>query len=346
MSRLKPQNSLQTQAKKNGLIFIRQALPGVAVSVVVGFAALFLSQHYGAPAMLFALLLGIALSFIYHETRCKIGIDFTAVHVLRIGVALLGLRIAFDDLIMMGWSTALLLMVAVVSTIMFGILLSKALGFSKRFGLLTGGAVGICGASAAMAISAVLPNTKDKDRDTLLTIIGVTTLSTATMVIYPIFATYIGFDERQTSIFLGATIHDVAQVVGAGYSVSEQTGDLATLIKLVRVAYLMPVVLCILLVLKMNISRNKTSGKAPGFPGFLIAFVCLMALNSLIEIPELVTVVTTDFSRFALVVAIAAIGMKSNLAQVSELGFKPVILLVAQTLWIAGMVTLSIYYIL
>jgi uncharacterized integral membrane protein (TIGR00698 family) len=224
-----------------------------------------------------------------------------------------------------------------------GVLLAKIMGLDKRFGMLTGGSVGICGASAAMAIAAVMPDTKNKDRDTLLTIIGVTTLSTIAMVAYPIIAGMIGLDDKQTSIFLGGTIHDVAQVVGAGYSVSEQTGDLATLTKLVRVAYLMPVVLCILLVLKRKRDHSDTS-KPPGFPAFLIAFVVLMTINSFISLPQLITVTAAEVSRFALVVAIAAIGMKSNLAQIANVGMKPIILLISETLWIAAVILAGIYF--
>ncbi|MBU3003752.1 YeiH family protein [Paraglaciecola arctica] len=323
---------------------IQTKLPGILISVIVGLAALFLSEHYGAPAMLFALLLGIAMSFLYEGTKCKEGIEFTACHILRIGVGLLGLRIAFGDLVALGWKTALLLVVAIVSTIGLGMLLAKALGLKKRFGVLTGGAVGICGASAAMAIAAVLPDNKDKDRDTLLTIVGVTALSTIAMVMYPIVAGLFNLDPTETSIFLGGTIHDVAQVVGAGYSVSEQTGDLATLTKLVRVALLMPVVVCILLVLRMNLDKT-SDAKAPGIPAFLIAFVVLMTINSLFDLPEVVTQSATDLSRFALVISIAAIGMKSNLKQLLEVGFKPILLLVCETMWIAALILLSLPYV-
>lgn len=323
---------------------IKTKLPGILISVIVGLAALFLSEHYGAPAMLFALLLGIAMSFLYEGTKCKEGIEFTACHILRIGVGLLGLRIAFGDLAALGWKTALLLVVAIVSTIGLGMLLAKSLGLKKRFGVLTGGAVGICGASAAMAIAAVLPDSKDKDRDTLLTIVGVTALSTIAMVMYPIVAGLFNLDPTETSIFLGGTIHDVAQVVGAGYSVSEQTGDLATLTKLVRVALLMPVVVCILLVLRMNLDKT-SDAKAPGIPAFLIAFVVLMTMNSLFDLPEVVTQSATDLSRFALVISIAAIGMKSNLKQLLEVGFKPILLLVCETMWIAALILLSLPYV-
>ncbi|XOV78522.1 MAG: YeiH family protein [Aestuariibacter sp.] len=321
----------------------RELWPGIFVSIITGLAALFLSEHYGAPAMLFALLLGIALSFLYQDTKCKAGIEFTACHVLRIGVALLGLRIAFDDLVSLGWQTALFLIVAVTTTIIFGIFLARILGLDKRFGALTGGSVGICGASAAMAISAVLPNNQHRERDTLLTIIGVTSLSTIAMVAYPILAGYLELTETETSVFLGGTIHDVAQVVGAGYSVSDQTGDLSVLTKLVRVSFLMPVVLCFLLVLKLNTDKQTEQGKAPGLPGFLIAFIALMVLNSFINVPEIVTTSATEVSRFALVVAITAIGMKSNLAQLTQVGLKPILLMVAETVWIAIFILLCLF---
>ena len=284
------------------------------------------------------------MSFLYDDTKCKIGVDFTARHILRLGVALLGLRIAFGDLTAMGWKTGVLLVIAVASTILVGMLLAKAFGLQKRFGLLTGGSVGICGASAAMAISAVLPQSKENDRDTLLTIVGVTSLSTIAMVVYPIVAAYLQLDETQTSLFLGATIHDVAQVVGAGYSVSEQTGDLATLTKLVRVAFLMPVVMCILLALRLNFDGNQT-GKTPGVPSFLIAFAVLMTINSIVDLPQVITDSATDISRFALVISIAAIGMKSNLGQMLTVGIKPILLLVIETLWIAGLVLLCLPYV-
>ena len=325
----------------------QQFLPGVLVATIVGLAALFLSEHYGAPAMLFALLLGIALSFLYEETKCKAGIAFAGSHVLKIGVALLGMRIAYGDLVSLGWKTATLLLLAIGSTILVGVLLAKLLGLQKRFGVLTGGAVGICGASAAIAIAAVLPESRHKERDTLVTIVVVTSLSTIAMVLYPIIANLLNLDATSTSIFLGGTIHDVAQVVGAGYSVSMQTGDLATLTKLVRVAFLMPVVLCIVLVVRLKFTSAASSGshvKTTGFPLFLIAFVVLMIINSVFQVPAGVTAAATSTSSFALVVSIAAIGMKSNLRQLLDVGIKPIVLLLLETIWIVGVILLALPY--
>ena len=135
--------------------------------------------------------------------------------------------------------------------------------------------------------------------------------------------------------------------MGAGYSVSMQTGDLATLTKLVRVAFLMPVVLCIVLVVRMKFTSAASSSshaKAPGFPLFLIAFVVLMIINSVFQIPAGVTAAATSISSFALVVSIAAIGMKSNLKQLLDVGIKPIVLLLLETIWIVGVILLALPY--
>lgn len=320
--------------------------PGLGIATITGMAALFLSEHYNAPAMLFALLLGMAVSFLYqNDTPCACGIDFTASTLLRAGVVLLGLRIALGDLAVLGWQTALMLAGAIFTTIVLGVGLAKILGLQKRFGALTGGSVAICGASAALAISTILPKGENHERDTLLTVIGVTAMSTIAMVLYPIIAGQIGMTDTEAGIFLGGTIHDVAQVVGAGYSVSESAGDIATLTKLVRVAMLMPVVLIMMLVIKRFYKTNTQAegGEVPKMPLFLIGFIALMLLNSFITLPEFVIEAGTQVSRFFLVVSITAIGMKSNLGKLAEVGVLPIVMIVVETLWIALLILGFLY---
>ena len=96
------------------------------------------------------------------------------------------------------------------------------MGFQSLFGLLSGGATAICGASAALALAAALPAHPLKERATLFTVVGVSALSTLAMIVYPMIAHALGLDSRAAGVFLGATIHDVAQVVGAGYSMSQR----------------------------------------------------------------------------------------------------------------------------
>lgn len=312
--------------------------PGLGIATITGMAALFLSEHYNAPAMLFALLLGMAVSFLYqNDTPCACGIDFTASTLLRAGVVLLGLRIALGDLAVLGWQTALMLAFAIFTTIFLGVFLAKSLGLQKRFGALTGGSVAICGASAALAISTILPKGKNHERDTLLTVIGVTAMSTIAMILYPILSAQLGMNDTEAGIFLGGTIHDVAQVVGAGYSVSDSAGDMATLTKLVRVAMLMPVVLIMMLVIKRFYKADAKAGEGdiPKMPMFLVGFILLMLLNSFVSLPTVVVETGTQVSRFFLVVSITAIGMKSNLGKLAEVGVLPIVMIITETLWIA-----------
>jgi uncharacterized integral membrane protein (TIGR00698 family) len=317
--------------------------PGVLSAAVVAIAALFLSQHYGASAMLFALLLGMAMNFLGQEGKCVAGIQFAASTILRIAVALLGLRITFAEISALGIATALMVITAVVLTIIFGRFFVRFTHAESHFGVLTGGAVAICGASAALAIAAVLPRGPDHERDTTFTVIGVTALSTIAMVIYPIIGSAMGFTQYQAGIFLGATIHDVAQVVGAGYSVGKEAGDTATIVKLLRVAMLLPVILVLSIMwrgAKMNAGTDaKTAAtRPPLLPWFAVAFGILVALNSFVAMPKALLDVAGDVSRFALVVAIAAIGMRTSLKELTVLGFKPVLLMVAETLFLGGII--------
>jgi uncharacterized integral membrane protein (TIGR00698 family) len=267
---------------------------------------------------------------------CKCGIDFTASTLLRAGVVLLGLRIALGDLVVLGWQTAAMLAFAIFSTIVLGVVMAKSVGMQKRFGALTGGSVAICGASAALAISTILPAGKNHERDTLLTVIGVTAMSTIAMIVYPIIAGQLNMNDTEAGIFLGGTIHDVAQVVGAGYSVSEDAGDMATLTKLVRVAMLLPVVMIMMVIVKRaHSSVQDLDGEMPKLPVFLVGFVALMLLNSFVTLPEVVIDSGSQISRFFLVVSITAIGMKSNLGKLAEVGMLPIVLIVTETLWIA-----------
>lgn len=321
-----------------------QALgPGVAMSVIVGAAAGFLADHYKAPVMLFALLLGMAVNFLSSDGKCKPGIEFTAREVLRFGVALLGLRITFAQMAALGWQPVLLVVALVVVTIFVSVWSARKLGFLPLFGMLTGGATAICGASAALALSAALPAHARKEQATTFTVIGVSALSTVAMILYPMIVQWAGLDARQAGIFLGGTIHDVAQVVGAGYSISQEAGDTATVVKLMRVAMLLPVIVSAALITRMQ--GNAGDGpRPPLLPWFAVAFLALAGVASLDVLPKAVTSFGNDASRACLVVAISALGMKTHLKELVTVGFKPVALMLGETAFLAGFVLLCLNF--
>ncbi|WP_245660963.1 YeiH family protein [Polaromonas jejuensis] len=318
-----------------------QLSPGLVISAIVAVAAMFLAKHYGAPVMLFALLLGMAVNFLSQEGRCKPGIEFTARQVLRWGVALLGLKITAAQVQAMGWQPVVMVVVAVVVTIAFGIVMARVMGFRPFFGLLTGGAVGICGASAALAISAAFPQHPQRERATLFTVIGVSTLSTLAMVMYPMVVRLLGLDALNAGFFLGGTIHDVAQVVGAGYSMGSETGDAATVVKLMRVAMLVPVIAFAAWMTHRQQAQQASAEGSPKpqrpslLPWFVVMFVVMMVINSLGVLPKFVVSAGNEVSQGFLVASMAAIGMKTHLKDVLSVGWRPVVLMVLETMFLA-----------
>jgi len=307
----------------------RRIAPGLFLSLVIALAATFVSEHYGAPVMLIALLIGIAFHFLHEEGPSAPGVDFAASTLLRLGVGLLGIRITFDQIAQQGIGPLLLVLICVPATIACGLLLARAAGKDWGFGMVAGGAVAICGASAALAIAAVLPTRPGHEKDTLFTVIAVTGLSTLAMILYPVLFAGLGFDDHEIGIMLGATIHDVAQVVGAGYAVSDEAGDIATFVKLLRVA-LLPVVILVL-ILTM---RNRQDGARATLPWFVVLFAVLAVVGNLGVIPAPVAEGLSELSRWLLVVAISALGVKTSLKQMFALGYGHFAVVVGATVFL------------
>ncbi|MGG7645803.1 YeiH family protein [Rhodovulum sp. YNF3179] len=318
-------------------------VPGLLVSALIAISSRFISDHYGAPAMLMALLFGIALNFLSETERCDPGIGFSARTVLRTGVALLGVQISFEMLGELGVSAAVLVVGSLLATIGFGLAVARLFGFRYRFAFLSAGAVAICGASAAIAIAAILPKDERSEERLVFTVVGVTVLSTAAMILYPLVVSGFGFDDRLAGIYLGATIHDVAQVVGAGFSVSDATGETATLVKLLRVAMLAPVVVLGLLVLRVAGPAGAPGERTgPILPVFLLGFIACSALASTGLLPAGVIAAVAAASRWMLLMAIAAVGLRTRPAEILRVGPAAIGLLVAETLFLAVIVALGL----
>jgi uncharacterized integral membrane protein (TIGR00698 family) len=315
---------------------LRASMPGLLLSATIALAVRFVSDQLGGPAMLYALLFGMAFNFLTEDERFALGIQFASRNILRIGVALLGLRITTTEVMDLGWSVVGLVVAGVVATILVGGLVGRAFGLKGDQSVLSAGAVAICGASAALAISSVLPTHKDHERNTIMTVAGVTALSTVAMVVYPVFVSYLNYDNTTAGIFLGATIHDVAQVVGAGYIISDETGEISTLVKLIRVACLVPVVITISLI--THRSRAESPDKRPLLPWFLVAFVVLVIVNSMGWVPASVNSALTPVSSWCLLTAVAALGVKTSLKALADVGPAPIGVMVLQTLLLAALV--------
>ena len=304
---------------------------GLMLAAMVGAAAGFLSQSYGAPVMLLALLIGMALHGVADQSDCARGLGFASRTLLRWGVALMGLRLDIQDVSVLGWVPVIAVAGLVLATLGAGVLLSYLFGRRQAFGLLAGGSVAVCGASAALAIASVLPRREGREADTLLVITGVTLLSTLAMIVYPALFRALDFTPTETAFLIGATIHDVAQVAGAGHSVSDEVGVLAVFVKMLRVALLPGVLLLVALSL-----RGTGEGRT-GLPWFLVLFVALAALGNMDILPDWLVAQLVTASQGCLIVAISALGLRTNLGRLLEVDRRYVAMLVLLTLILLGL---------
>lgn len=316
-----------------GTAQVRELLPGLALSVAVAVAASvaapLVASAVPIPAMVIALFIGIAINPIAARPAFQPGTTFAVNKLLRWAVALLGLRIALGDIVELGLPVAALVTVAMAGTVAFGLILARVLGQRSEYGALAGVGTAVCGASATLAAAAVLPSYSGKQADVVFVVVAVNALSTLAMVLYPPLCFWLGFGPQMTGAMLGATIHDVAQVVGAGYGVSEPVGNAAVVVKLFRVFLLFPAVLAV----GWWFARAGTKtgqAKAP-IPVFALVFVLLCLVNSAMpSLPALAPVYTplksalVQLSTWGLLVAIAALGLGTSLGAIRTLGWRHV----------------------
>lgn len=331
---------------------VRAVAPGVLLVLLVATAAMaaapLIAPLLPLPAMVLALLFGIALMPLGKRPAFEVGTAFCIRTVLRVAVALLGLRIAWSDIAALGAGTAMLVIAAMAATMVAGFALARLFHQTPGFGALAGAGTAVCGASATLAAASVLPAYHGKDAEIVFVVIAVNALSTLAMLLYPALCGALGFDATTTGIVLGATIHDVAQVVGAGYAVSDAAGNAAVIVKLFRVFLLLPVVLALGVWFARAGGRDAPAARVP-VPVFALAFLLLCAINSLAPalpgaeaIYSPVKRVLVEASSLGLMLAIAALGLKTSFSDIAALGLRHVATVTGTTLVILAVVVAGV----
>jgi uncharacterized integral membrane protein (TIGR00698 family) len=327
---------------------IRNVLPGLALSALVAVVAVaaapLVAPLLPIPAMVIALFIGIALNPLARRPMFQPGIVFCLKTLLRWAVALLGLRIALGEIVALGFASAALVVIAMAVTVAAGFLLARWFKQDAAYGALAGAGTAVCGASATLATSIVVPDYKGKEADVAFVVVAVNALSTIAMVLYPLICRALGFNDQLTGIMLGATIHDVAQVVGAGYAVSEPVGNTAVIVKLFRVFLLLPVVLAIGFIFARRAVAADTA-KIP-FPMFALVFVALCTVNSIaLALPSIAPAYTlikaplVEASTWGLLIAIGALGLGTSLTAIAALGWRHVATVTGTTIVILAVAT-------
>ncbi|MEP2990539.1 MAG: putative sulfate exporter family transporter [Parasphingorhabdus sp.] len=324
-------------------------LPGLTFVLVVALAALWLSEHYGAPAILMGLLIGLALNFVNRDERLAAGLNLSSQTLLRWGIVLIGTQITFSQIIGLGIAPFLALVGIMVAVIFSGVLTARFLSQDFRFGLLAGGATAICGASAALAIWGLIGERKVNQSQFTIVLLGITIASAFAMTFYPTIASYLGLNDQQAGFLIGASIHDVAQSIGGGFSFSTEAGEVATIVKLSRVTLLAPVLILIALALGSRKeadgdSKNKI-GLRNSIPWFVVGFLLLAGVNSYHPFPEQLSELTDRFARMLLLMAVIAAAVKSNMSGLLSHGWRSFGPVIATTLVSFVLALLAAYFI-
>ena len=323
---------------------------GALISVTITFAGMFIASVVGGPAVLYCMLLGLALHFLSENQTIRPGMDLCIGPVLRIGVALLGVRITAEELSHLTPMTLAVIVGGVFLTILFSVLIRRIVGMGKADSALVGGSVAICGASAAIALSLVMDKKKLHEQTLLAVLVVVTIISTVVMVLYPLILEFTPFSGSVAGLVLGGSIHDVSQVVGAGAMMGEEALATATMTKMLRVAMLVPMIVIFAFAFKPD--AETTDGQTPQkfnllrvIPKFLVAFVILASLNVAGLIPQVVSSTLTQVSHFCVLVAIAALGMKTAISKLRTVGVTVMYLMTLDTvflfIWVLGGIWLA-----
>ncbi|MEP5937324.1 MAG: putative sulfate exporter family transporter [Erythrobacter sp.] len=321
----------ETEPKKRSRAAI---LPGLMICATASLAATWLAEHYGFPIILLGLLIGLALSFASEDPRTHAGLDFAARHGLRLGIVVLGLQITFMQVAALGWLAFVGLALVMFAAFFSAVAASRWLGEGREAGVLAGGATAICGASAALALYGVIGQRRLDPTRFSITLVGVALASAIAMTAYPVLAQMLGLSDAQAGFLIGASVHDVAQAIGGGYSFSDAAGADATIVKLARVAMLAPIVALVAIWLGRDDAdtASKPLWRKVTVPWFIVGFLVLVAVNSVVAMPEGAREHGLTLSKSLLLLAVTAAAMRSRLALLLEAGWKPLVPVFAATL--------------
>jgi len=313
-------------------------VPGLVLSGIVAAAAWGvqgLPGLSGLSPMLLAVLLGVLLRNTVGVPACgRRGFAFTLRVLLRTGVALLGLRITFGQVAELGGAGVAVVAASVLATFAATCWMGRLLGVAPSLARLIAAGTSICGASAVVAASAAVGA---RQTDVAYSVAVVTVFGTLAMVLYPWLGGLLPVDDAGYGVWAGASIHEVAQVVAAAFQGGEVAGHAGTVAKLTRVVFLVPVIMGLALVVRREAvpEAGAKTGQKVRLPLFPLAFVGFVVLNSVDAVPAAPRLALIDASGILLSLALAAMGMETDLRGLKAAGLRPALLGAFSTVFIA-----------
>ncbi|NMM45636.1 YeiH family putative sulfate export transporter [Rhodospirillaceae bacterium KN72] len=313
---------------------IRNLLPGLAAAGLLAGVGIAVRDWCGSPMvspMVVAMVLGIAVrNSIGVPTALKPGLAISLRPILRLGIVLLGFRLTLDQIGAVGLAGGGVIVATLCATFLFTKALGRVLGVDARLAELIAAGTSVCGASAVLATNTV---TRGSDEDVAYAIACVTVFGSVSMLLFPFLAGPLGLSAHDFGLWAGASIHEVAQVVGAGFAQGDTAGEFATIAKLSRVVLLAPLVLSLGFVARR---RGGNAGTAPPKPWFVFGFVLVVALNSAMAIPTEALSVLNGVSGLMLTMALGAMGLETDIGKLRQEGLRPLILGAVAWVFVSG----------
>jgi uncharacterized integral membrane protein (TIGR00698 family) len=315
-------------------------LPGLLMASVVAASAYGLRELPGLTAfspLILAILIGTAFhNLVGTPLTAKSGVAFSMRRLLRLGIILLGFQLTVSQIIDVGERGFLIIATTLLATFVFTVSLGRLLGVERKLAQLIAAGTSICGASAVIATNTV---TNGDDEDVAYAVACVTIFGSVAMFTYPLLPTLLHLDPHAFGLWSGASIHEIAQVVAAAFQYGKSAGEFGTVAKLSRVVLLAPVVIVLGWLASRGVS-TRTSASAtssrPPMPWFVLGFVAVVGLNSLITIPAADRAEIAAVTTFLLSVALAAMGLETDLRKLMARGIRPALLGALAFLFIAS----------
>lgn len=316
-------------------------LSGIWFVSLFAFASMYISElPFISSVGVSPLVVAIIFGMIYGNTlRHKLpaewapGIVFSSKKILRFAVVFYGFRVTYGQVFGVGAEALIVDAVIVIGTFLLGWQLgTRVFGLDRDSSMLIGSGAAICGAAAVIATEGTLKSEAHKVSMAVATVVIFGTIS---MFLYPVLynAGILGFDAKEYGVFVGATVHEVAQVVVAGNAIGEDAGTTAVIVKMTRVMMLAP----FLIALAYFISRsNKDGGQKSEImiPWFAVYFLVVVGFNSLDLLPKIAVHTINQIDTFLLTMAMAALGIETNFNKIKNVGMKPVYLALVLFAWL------------
>lgn len=303
----------------------------VAMISAVAFSARSLPGLAAFSPMILAVVVGMIFANVVGTTaNTKAGIAFSQRSLLRFAIVLLGFQLTLGQVASIGFSGVGVVLATLVTTFAFTMAVGRMIGVDRKLAELIAAGTSICGASAIVATNIV---TNARDEDVAYAVASITLFGTIAMLVYPILAPVLGLDTQSFGLWAGASIHEVAQVIGAGFQNGTQSGETATIAKLARVAMLAPMVLALGFLAHRKVEDGQ-GARAP-VPWFVIAFAAIVAINSVIEVPTEVRSTIAMVTTALLTMGLAAMGLQADVSEIRSRGLRPLLLATSAFVFIA-----------